>query len=195
MPRRRKPLGPAAATSEGEPLVVPLVTDSGLDLSRDLDPQQAAIRDRPDPVLSEPLTTPYRQITAIEYGAGGAGILAVLNLLSALDHVPHGAVTLVGPGFERHVFAQLAAAAVATLLALIILWRHAYWACCLVLVWAIVELAPPLPLYLYGHTETWRGYVLAISGAGCALFGVIGCWARQDSLRRTAENPGKRAGG
>jgi hypothetical protein len=146
-------------------------------------------------VLREPLTTPYRQIAAIEYGAGGAGILAALNVLSALERVPRGAVTLVGPGLERHVIAQLAAAAVATLLALIILWRHAYWACCLVLVWAIAELAPPLPFYLYGHTETARGYLLAISAAGCALFGVIGCWARRNSLQGMADNPGKSAGG
>jgi hypothetical protein len=171
------------------------VTGAGLDLSRDPDPQEAAIRDRPDPVLREPLTTPYRQITAIEYGAGGAGILAVLNLYSALGRVPQRTVTLVGPGLERHVIAQLAAAAVAALLALIILWRHAYWACCLVLVWAVAELAPPLPLYLYGHTETVRGYMLAITAAGFALFGVHGCWARRDSLRTGGRDLGKTGGG
>lgn len=180
MPTKREPPLSPKAPEDGEPLVTPIATASGFDLSRDLDPQEAAARDRPDPVLREPLTTRYRQITAIEYGAGGAGLVAALNLLSALSPVPAGAVTLVGAGVERHVIAQLGAAALAGLLAFVILWRHAYWACCLVLVWTIAELAPPLPLYLYGHTETFRGYLLALSAAGCALVGVRGCWARRD---------------
>jgi hypothetical protein len=173
-------------------VVAPIATTSGFDLSGDLDEQMKA-HTPIQPSLAEPLTTPFRRIRATEYGAGAAAILAVLNLAAVLDvdHRPSDA--LIGNGANAYIAAQLAAAALAVGLGLVILNRHWLIACEIVLGWSILELVPFETRWLYGHQIHGREWFLALSGLGMAAVGVRGAWALRRAEKRELrrDSPGK----
>jgi hypothetical protein len=160
----------------------PIATVSGFDLSRDMDAQ---VRARPtdDPVLREPLKTPYRRHHAMEYSAGAAGLLAVLNLMALFRTDARPALALIPMDVRTYVIAQLTAAALAAALALSVLWRRPIWTCVLIAGWSLGELIPPLPSYLYGHTRDMglRTWLLVISAAAAALIGLRGARAERDA--------------
>lgn len=183
-----KPPGWGSELPDAPPEIVrPIATVSGFDLSRDMDEQVLTRSGADDPVLREPLTTPYRRWHAVQYGAGAAGMLAALNVMSMMEvqrrplhHV------LVGPDAESYLAAHAAVAALAVSLALIILSRGYLWACQAVVAWAVTELAAPVFHWLYGHTLIGRMWLVAFMALVFALIGLQGARAE----RRAAAKPG-----
>jgi hypothetical protein len=179
-PRRPRDWG-SELPDDPPPIDTPISTASGFDLSRDMDAQVKARADAPDPVLREPLTTPFRRLHAIHYGAGAAGMLTLLNLVAMLDANRRPADVLIGSDLRTFLIAQLVAAALAAGLALLIVWRRSLWACRIVMVWSVVELAFPIFRYLYGHVIVGRAWGIAFSAAAFAYVGLRGAWAEQDA--------------
>jgi hypothetical protein len=168
---------------EPPPVATPMVTASGYDLSRDLDAQ---IKTHPQhrPSLAEPLTTPFRRLRATEYGASAAGILAMLNLIAAVDVGHRPGHALIGHDPHVYIAAQLIAAALAGGLGLMIISRHWLWACEVVLLWSMFELVPYETTWLYGHAVHGREWFLALGALGFAMVGVRGAWALRRAARR-----------
>ena len=122
-----------------------------------------------------PVNTPFKARREAEAGQVAAAVLAGLNLLTALTTYFHRAAahSLLGGGRELAVV-HLLFAALAGGLAL--LAKRALWAQWAILVWSLVELAPPATGALYGHAGVFPMPLLVLI---FALKGIRGALAKR----------------
>ena len=176
--------------ADGRPFDHPIRTTGGVDLAAEPpDTREGGADSELNQELAlgaEPLTTPTLRLKAVHAGAGAAGLLALLNVIGASQAWSRPVQSLIGPDPGVHALAQLAAAAVAGVLAVAIYTGAALWACEVVLAWSLLELDPWLMHWLYGHG--WRGSrTIEVVGLAVLLaaVGVHGAWAIRLARRKT----------
>jgi hypothetical protein len=179
---------------EDEPLVEPIATTQGFDLSHDPDAELVA-HPGYQPSLQEPLTSPFRRERATEYGAAAALSLAALNGIGLMDIGHRPLDSLIGPDPNAYIIAQLTAVALGLGLAALVRYRHSLWVCEAVLAWSLLELWPSETRFLYGHGVSGRGWTIAAGALFFAMLGVRGAWAmrraaKHESAPATVPDPG-----
>ena len=116
---------------------------------------------------TSPIGSKYTATANVDKGAGAALIIAFGNSFSAFQEIASDQTIYMSRpvlGTDHHLLASvdIGLAFLACALAAVIWFLEAGWAAALVLIWSGLELTRFLPMWLYDHAYSGKGFILPV---------------------------------